>query len=576
MDSQPSVLDSEEAIIKEISYNFTILKVEKEKGILTFKIQEKEYDKEKFQHIYYKLRDFGYYSYTNGKGEIVVLNKSKPRNKNRVKIILLVLTFLSILYAGFTYSSGYYGDTSTFTILIFAILFFALPVSVILFFRELPKFLIRRVRNQSYSLPIFVPNPFLMGTMGTINAPNEPFLNSDDEILSGFSSLILGFIVSAFFLIMGYSGISIYGGSDYVVNGSNNLINIPLLIQIISGHIIPSEGILDPMALAGWVGLIFTSFNSFPISFLDGGLILSGFDRNIRKNISYIGITIMIFICFTYASWLILPLFLALLGMGTLEPIDSNFLRTNRKALMAIGIVMALVIVGLAPFPVHINNPEAQVFYNGEWAVSMNGSQPLASFNVVIRNVGQIELDPGFALNRSMKFDVSTTHSMVMPGTANSFRVTINTTGSNYGKNSVNLNIYAGSVQKTIPLIFVELGNSTGVKVNDSNFVHIVTSSSKNINITVTNTENRSVYEYVMIASPINFNYNITVTNSAKKTLTFSDTGSKTLPEFKISSPGNSRSSHITINLSMEPTYTENIFMAIYNSTYYGDLILIN
>ena len=567
--------NQDEDEIRIFSSFFTILKVERDNNILTFKIPESEYSSEKFEQLYNALKEKGFYSYTNGKGEIISFRKVNNRNRAYLKFLLIILTILSIIYAGYSYSASYYSGMSLISIFSLSILYFVLPVVFILIMRELPKYLIMRGRKQKYSIPLFVPNPFLMGTMGVINAPDEPYMNSDDEILAGFFSLVMGFIVSTIFLTVGYLGLSLYTGASYVTNGTTSVINIPLLIQMFTGHLIPNSGFLDPISLAGWSGLIFTSFNAFPIGLMDGGMILSGFNRSFRKNVSYIFITIMIFISFTYLAWLILPLFLAFLGMGTIEPVDTNYLRASKKAFVAIGITMVLAVIGLTPYPLHLSSPEMEVFYNGQWDVSLNGSHSMSYYDVMISNYGQNSINPGFSVSPAMGISISTNNTLIKPGAMNTFNIGINTTGASAGLNRVDLKIYVGSSDRSISLIFFKIDPTENIQMkylpaqlnNERGFLE---------NVTIYNTVNENVSENFLIGAPENWHYDILVsstTNFSKILTPLEQNGSYSFGTYQIQKPTQNGPSFLMIRIYSKYLPQSNIYFAVYNSTDYGNML---
>ncbi|MCL4323420.1 MAG: hypothetical protein M1498_03150 [Candidatus Thermoplasmatota archaeon] len=568
--------EQEDEEIGIVSSFFTILKVDRESNILTFSIPEGEYSSESFEKLYNALKAKGFFSYTNGKGEIISFPKVNNKRRTYLKFVLMILTVLSIIYAGYTYSSSYYSGLNPYTIFMLALLYFALPVVIILVMREVPKYLIMRARKQKYSFPLFVPNPFLMGTMGIINAPDEPYMNSDDEIMAGFSSLLIGFIVSTTFLLLGYLGVSLYTGASYLTNSSTSVINIPLLIQLITGHFIPSSGFLDPVSLAGWSGLIFTSFNAFPIGLMDGGMILSGFNRSFRKNVSYIFITIMIFISFTYLAWLILPLFLAFLGMGSIEPVDMNYLKASKKALAAIGITMALAIIGLSPYPIHLSSPEMGVFYNGQWDVSVNGSHSMSTYGIIISNYGQSNINPGFSLNPAMGITISTNNTLVKPGETNTFNIGINTTTAPVGMNRVNLRVCVGGSNMYVGLSFFKLYQTSAIQMN--NFPAQVSNESEFLeNVTLYNTNNQSVTENLLIGAPENWHYYVMVSNTTRflNSIPLEQNGSYSFGTYQIQKPSQKGLNFLNIRIYSEEMPESNIYFAVYNSTDYGNMLTI-
>ncbi len=112
----------------------------------------------------------------------------------------------------------------------------------------------------------------------------------------------------------------------------------------------------------------------------------------------------------------ILPMFLAFLGMGTIEPVDTNYLRASKKAFVAIGIAMALAIIGLTPYPLHLSSPEMGVFYNEQWDVSLNGSHSMSYYDIIISNYGQNSINPGFSVSPAMGISISTNNTLINRG----------------------------------------------------------------------------------------------------------------------------------------------------------------
>ncbi len=569
----------EEAIVGAISSYFTISHIDEESGVYTFKIPKKSYDPEKFRLLYYQLRTTGYYAYSNGEDEIIVFKKSVNPRKNKLKVLLLVLTLLTIFYAGYSYSSTYYVTFPPIKVALFATIFFLIPVSSILFVRELPKYLLRKKRKQSYSLPILVPNPFLMGTMGIINSTDEPFLNPNDEITAGFVSIVSGFGFSIILMILGYMGFSLYNGHYLPTDGALSALYSPVFIKYLGGRFIPDFGYLDPLSLSGWVGITFTAFNSFPIGLMDGGLLLSGMKRTLRVNISYIFLTVMVAISLTYLSWLILPLFLASLGMGTIEPADSNVTISNRKTISILTTVLVIGVIALTPFPVHQSSPVVSISESGQWQIVGNVTSNQAKFEINITNIGLISVEPAFSISPSMPMEVATTSGLILPGQTSDFSITLNTTDSCLGLQDVKLGVLVGTIQKTIDLNYLKLNSS-------DSFTHTIVDVSNKTGNNFTNItfSNRGLtYQNVTlaIAGPMWWHYKVSINDSSYgnnefKVLTFTGSGSNTTGGITFPMAGASSSfSYITVSLQYNKIPEIPIYVAIYNNTYTGSVAIL-
>ncbi len=569
-------------VIEAISSFFTISHIEEEGGVHTFKIQKSSYDPEKFRKLFYRLRASGYYVYSNGQDEIIVLRKTTNPRKGAVKYILLFLTIATIIYSGYTYSSGYYVTYAHGTVILLSLLYFALPVGVILFMREFPKFLIRRKREQKYSLPILVPNPFLMGTMGIINSSEEPFLNTSDEVYSGLFSLVSGFSISALFLFMGNFGISLYTGKFVPTNAAESILHSPILLSAFGSRLLPSTGFLDPLSLAGWSGLTFTAFNSFPVGLLDGGFVLSGLSRTIRLNISYIFLTVMVVISLTYLSWLILPMFLAFIGLSFIEPADSNIRISPFKFLAAILIVASIAVVGLTPFPVQQAGPVVSVSDSGQWDLVVNSTGQHACFNVNVTNLGQTNIVPGFSVSPNMPMEVSTENVVLGPRESHMYQVVLNTTTASLGNNKVSLNVFIGTLERSVSLIFMKIRTSKGAFVSPTpTYCH----GSNGTMISNLTFENRGMKEQnvtLMIGAPAHWQYTVhvydsSVVNTASRQTVFAGVGSNNTGGITFPINGSTQIfSSLTVEIVYNTPPANPVFVAIYNNTYTGSVVTID
>ena len=391
---------------------FRIESTDLEGPLIIYRISPDSFNQEKFNTLFQKLARLNLSLYNNGMLEILVTRKMSNKKMSRIKILLLLLTFLSISYVGATYSMTYYKEDSFPLQLALAMGYFVIPMILIIVSREIPKYIIRKKSGLEYSLPILIPNPILMGSMGIINAPGEPYKTHKDQVYSGFFSIIFGIVISIFFLSMGFLGVSVYTGTIEGPNSSISVVNLPLFFQATLGNFLPATGALDPMALAGWSGLLFTSFNAFPIGMLDGGSVFSGIRTSVQKNISYVFLTIMIVIDLTFPSWFILPIMVLLVGIDPQQPYESGITLMKRGNFFIIIITLLIMVVGAIPFPVHSALPSIETNAVVSSAVVMSGNSSYANFSIFVINNGQITVDPAFSSNISLPFSVKSTASI--------------------------------------------------------------------------------------------------------------------------------------------------------------------
>ncbi|MGP6206544.1 hypothetical protein ACNF42_00705 [Cuniculiplasma sp. SKW3] len=552
-----------------LSHFFKVTSSYRDGPVIVVKIEPSSSFADNFQKAIDLFAARGFNIYNNGDDEIIVARKYNHKGIGYLKFLLLFITVISIFYAGYTYGSSYYTGQSESIIAAKTLLFFLFPVGGILLSREIPKYIIRVRNGQKYSMPIFVPNPILMGTLGIINAPDEPYKSSDQELFSGFYSLISGLLVSMLFLSLGYYGISLYHGLSYGPNSSINLVNLPIFFQVILGRFLPAQGNLDLLALAGWSGLIFTSFNAFPVGFLDGASIFAALSPSVRKNISYVFLTIIAFIDLTYPVWLILPLFILLIGLDVQEPMNTKLRRVNSRTLVVIVVTLMMALVGLTPFPVHISSPSIEVSTSWNSAVILNNSTDQSCFQVSVTNVGQIAVDPGFYISNGIPYDVRAVAGDIDPGGTETYYLTINGSSLSVGINTVDARVYVNSMSQEIKFTILKIIKSYNLTIIPS-----PEQSGKSLNLTVISTFNKNVSETMFISAPENLNYSIiySIDKNTSIPVPMNGTG---LQKFMIEAEKNFTPWSMNVDISTSSSKEIPLQFAIYDSSYIGDCLTL-
>ncbi|MGD9647845.1 MAG: site-2 protease family protein [Pirellulales bacterium] len=125
------------------------------------------------------------------------------------------------------------------------------------------------------SLPFFIPVPLApIGTMGAVIGMQGSQANRKELFDIGLSGPIAGLIVALPIL---YFGVMMAPSHGPVY--SNVEFGAPLLLQWMFEWLRPDDpgggvrllGSLNPLLMAGWVGLLITGLNMLPVSQLDGG-----------------------------------------------------------------------------------------------------------------------------------------------------------------------------------------------------------------------------------------------------------------------------------------------------------------
>ena len=325
-----------------------------------------------------------------------------PRLTSRiwVNIILFIVTFLSMMLMGVDIPSGTLAgsDASPVAVLLQYIWTgwpFALSMMGILFAHEMGHYLMCRYYGVPATLPFFIPAPLIspLGTLGAFIAMRGIPKNKRVLFDVGVAGPLAGLVIAVPVLFIGLSlsqlgqigspapgtagfleGNSLfYLFSKYVVFG--RLLPEPVnmdglspvtywLRYFFTGQPVPFNGLdvlLDPVALAGWAGLLVTALNLVPVGTLDGGHVAYGLFGEKARRIFPVAIAALIALSFlpsllTFSlgafnySWLLWVFILFWLGNVRTQPLDDiTPLDGSRRALGFFMLVLFILL--FTPIP---------------------------------------------------------------------------------------------------------------------------------------------------------------------------------------------------------------------------------
>ncbi|MGC8608760.1 MAG: site-2 protease family protein, partial [Thermoplasmata archaeon] len=436
-------------------------------GVKSIKFDENEmivntedigkYPQEYFSVLVKELEKYRYVAFTRSRYEIIVIKTVENGRRNFLKAIMGLFTVVSLFYVGYSYVFAYFG-TGIFLTLAYTAVSFVLPILLIIASREAGRYIAFKRNNMKYTSPILIPDPIGMGTMGILNNSKSVYPNRKSMIEIASFSLIFGFIASLIFVAIGdylsfMNPLPIQG-----VRSPLTQIGSPLIFQLIMKNIIPSNGILYPVAYAGWIGIVVNSFNALPLGYLDGGLISSAYLGKNSVYVSYASIIAVVGMSILYPSWLVLPVFALIVGIRGPEPLN-NIAKTNlnMKALAAVAIV--ILFIGIVPVSYHPPPSEFSVHYGTNecaiWKESMlgvNETNSNATFTVNVTNLGSTPLTPAFAISPSISFYINSTTKTIDPGKNASYNVVMPMKGMKFGIYSYTLDVYSVTGSDQIPL----------------------------------------------------------------------------------------------------------------------------
>jgi len=300
----------------------------------------------------------------------LLLDYSKVKKENtRINLILFIITIFTTTLTG----AMLIGRDPFMTLEGFASGFpYALAILSILGAHEMGHyFYAKRYRIYTtlpYFIPFFIP-AFNIGTLGAFIKLRSPIPDKKALFDVGVGGPIAGFIVSLFFLILGFSLLpDLEGVKEFVTQihdwsetgeGALTLGN-PLLFELIrnlmGGEHLPMYEVYHfPFIFAGWVGLFVTALNLMPIGQLDGGHISYALLGEKAKYVAigaFIALALLNFYSTNWILWTILILLvIRLKHPPTLN--DNIELDSNRRTLAWTSYVM--FVTCFSPMPLYFS-----------------------------------------------------------------------------------------------------------------------------------------------------------------------------------------------------------------------------
>jgi Zn-dependent protease len=285
-----------------------------------------------------------------------------------LNVLLFVLTTISTFIVGFSWSISYkYADliahenqisidpeVITDPEIILLSLVYAVVLIGILLGHELGHFLACRYYKIDATLPYFIPAPTLIGTLGAFIKIKSPITRKQQLFDIGIAGPIAGFVLS--FPAVVY-GLSLSKVVPSLPREESLLFGEPLLLKIVGSVVFKgvSEGydvIPHPIAFAGWVGILVTALNLFPVGQLDGGHVFYALlGQKARKYAPYfIGLFLLMGIFF-WIGWFVWALLISVLGLKHPRIYDEDApLSPMRKWLVFV--VLFIFILSFIPDPI--------------------------------------------------------------------------------------------------------------------------------------------------------------------------------------------------------------------------------
>ena len=278
-----------------------------------------------------------------------------------LNILLFVITLFSTFFVGISLSLNYkYAEilvqNSHFSLdlenlkdpqIISLSIIYAAVLLGILLGHELGHFLTCRYYKINATLPYFIPAPTLIGTLGAFIKIKSPITRKQQLFDIGVAGPLTGFILSLPALIY---GLSLSKVVPSIPREGTLFFGEPLLFKIIGGMIFkgtPAEFdvILHPVAFAGWVGILVTALNLFPVGQLDGGHISYALWGAKSRNIARFFMGVFVYMgIFFWVGWFLWGFLIFFLGLGHPRVLDEAAHLSPRRKFVGYVIVLIFIL----------------------------------------------------------------------------------------------------------------------------------------------------------------------------------------------------------------------------------------
>ena len=231
---------------------------------------------------------------------------------------------------------------------------YAVVLIAILLAHEMGHYLTCRRNGISATLPFFIPAPTLIGTMGAFIRITSPITRKRQLFDVGLAGPLMSFFLSVPALAV---GLALSKAVPAMPQEGALYFGDPLLLKILSAVILGpaaahQDVILHPVAFAGWVGLLVTAMNLFPLGQLDGGHIsYAVFGRRSRAvGRVVLGLFVVMGIFF-WMGWIVWALLLLALGLKHPRTWDESEPLGRKRTVLALA-AAAMFVLSFIPDPV--------------------------------------------------------------------------------------------------------------------------------------------------------------------------------------------------------------------------------
>jgi len=290
------------------------------------------------------------------------------KDRTWLNILLFIITAVSTFFVGITWSLSYkYAESLSNPeqiplsleilrdpqILRLSFVYMVVLIGILLA-HEMGHYLTCRYYKINATLPFFIPAPTLIGTMGAFIKIRSPIQKKHQLFDIGVAGPLAGFVLAVPAVIY---GLSVSKVVPSLPQEGALLFGEPLLMKIMGGFLFKGAAsgydvVVHPVAFAGWVGLLVTALNLFPIGQLDGGHVFySLIGPRVRKYAKFILAAFIIMGVFLWVGWFVWALLISFLGFRHPPVMDEERPLSRGRKIVTVA-VLVIFVLSFVPAPV--------------------------------------------------------------------------------------------------------------------------------------------------------------------------------------------------------------------------------
>ncbi|MGQ9578762.1 MAG: site-2 protease family protein [Candidatus Aminicenantales bacterium] len=299
---------------------------------------------------------------------LFIMNAGPKKNLVWLNLILFILTVFSTFLVGISWSASFElvedmvalpAETIDLDVwsnprLLLLSGVYVFVLLGILIGHELGHYLTCRRHGLEATLPFFIPAPTLVGTLGAFIKIRSPVTRKSQLFDIGVAGPVTGFFLALPALIYGLANSkivpalpqegTIYFGEPLLLKALERLLLGPISDRY--------DIVLHPVGFAGWVGILVTAFNLFPIGQLDGGHIAYALLGRRSKQLSKVVLAFFLLLgVFLWMGWVIWAVIILVLGLKhPLVTDESEPLSPGRQKLAWLAIL--IFVLSFIPNPI--------------------------------------------------------------------------------------------------------------------------------------------------------------------------------------------------------------------------------